>query len=462
MDTDKAYIFGLIIGGGKFGNAEDFFSIQLPFRQWGSYLKNPQRAAQISDDIMRFVGPLLLSIYGLRVNFSASDKHWTIICEGDLTDLKADLESYGINCEGELRTELPITGIIPHLRDANIKRRFIAGLADSIGSTNPTQRRFSDDVQILSFELKGFNFESVCALCNLLYSVNCIPDQILWNHPNFHASNNPYYKSWAKGFKLRIQLDQYAEFGAFGFKTKVESANKNRAKQTQSHITEVCEEREIRPTISTVHPAENDSRLPECIRGGHYIHFRHICAALGCPHAPYQQLNEAFSHIGELIAPFPILCKDSKENIQKIIENDALMSSVNYEEKALYLKDLVKDFKSNSTSLILGIDDNTGYPVADILQAVAYLIVPSSKLKGTRPKGKFMDIIRSTLTIDPEASVRCLVPNRLTPLVLYKDDRGALIGPKNPHLYSKLIAPDIDNPYKLVVRPIILSDLDEK
>ncbi len=138
------------------------------------------------------------------------------------------------------------------------------------------------------------------------------------------------------------------------------------------------------------------------------------------------------------------------------------MSSVNYEEKALYLKDLVKDFKSNSTSLILGIDDNTGYPVADILQAVAYLIVPSSKLKGTRPKGKFMDIIRSTLTIEPEASVRCLVPNRLTPLVLYKDDRGALIGPKNPHLYSKLIAPDIDNPYKLVVRPIILSDLDEK
>lgn len=73
-----------------------------------------------------------------------------------------------------------------------------------------------------------------------------------------------------------------------------------------------------------------------------------------------------------------------------------------------------------------------------------------------------MDIIRSTLTIEPEASVRCLVPNRLTPLVLYKDDRGALIGPKNPHLYSKLIAPDIDNPYKLVVRPIILSDLDEK
>ena len=28
MDTDKAYLLGLIIGGGVFGNAEDVFSIR--------------------------------------------------------------------------------------------------------------------------------------------------------------------------------------------------------------------------------------------------------------------------------------------------------------------------------------------------------------------------------------------------------------------------------------------------
>lgn len=286
--------------------------------------------------------------------------------------------------------------------------------------------------------------------------------QILWNHPNFHASNNPYYKRWAKGFKLRIQLDQYAKFGAFGFKTKAESANNNRAKQTQSHKTEVCEEREIHPTVSTVHPAENDLRLPQCIRDGHYIHFRHICAALGCPHAPYKQLDDAFLNIGGLIAPFPILCKDSKYNIEKFVDSDILMSSVTYDEQVLYLKNLVKEFKSSSTSLIFGIDEHTGYPVAEILQAIAYLIVPRSKLKGTRPKGKFMDTVRSKLSEDPDASVKCLVPNRLTPLILFNDDRGALIGPKNPQVYSQLIVRDLDNPYKLVVRPISLSDLDEK
>lgn len=462
MDTDKAYIFGLIIGGGKFGNAEDYFSIQLPYRQWGSYIKNPQRASQISDDIMRFVSPLLRSIYNLRVNFEASDKYWTIICEGDLSELKIDLERYGINCEGELRSELPIAGIIPHLKDANIKRRFIAGLADSIGSTNPNQRRFTDNVQILSFELKGFNFGAICSLCKLLYSVNCIPDQILWNHPNFHASNNPYYKSWAKGFKLRIQLDQYAEFGAFGFKTKVESANFNRAKQAHPNETEVCEEREIHTSVSTIHPGENDERLPMCIRGGHYVHFRHICATLGCPHAPYKQLEHSFQSIGELIMPFPIICKDTEDKIRQIIASDSLMSAVTYKDNQVYLKDLVQAFQKNRNELLYGMDNRSGYPVGEILQAIAYLIVPQTELNGKRPKGKFMSIIKSQLMNYPEFSVKCVMPNRLTPLGLFHNNRGALIGPQNPNVYAKLIIRDTENPYKLMVRPLNISDLDEK
>lgn len=32
MNTDKAYLLGLIIGGGIFGNAEDVFRIKLPYK----------------------------------------------------------------------------------------------------------------------------------------------------------------------------------------------------------------------------------------------------------------------------------------------------------------------------------------------------------------------------------------------------------------------------------------------
>lgn len=35
MDTDKAYLLGLIIGGGVFGNIEDGFRIKLPYKNGG-------------------------------------------------------------------------------------------------------------------------------------------------------------------------------------------------------------------------------------------------------------------------------------------------------------------------------------------------------------------------------------------------------------------------------------------
>lgn len=49
MNTDKAYILGLVIGGGVWGNNEDVFRIKLSFKQWGSYEVNPKRAGEITS-----------------------------------------------------------------------------------------------------------------------------------------------------------------------------------------------------------------------------------------------------------------------------------------------------------------------------------------------------------------------------------------------------------------------------
>lgn len=159
MNTDKAYLFGLIIGGGIWGNAEDVFRIKLPYKQWGSYIQNPQRASEISRDIMGFVSPLFKSIYNINISFETTKSGvWHILCEGDLTELISDMQSYGVHCDGDLRSNTSIKGIIAALVDDNLKRRFIAGLADTIGSTNPNHRRFTNEIQILSFELKRFQF----------------------------------------------------------------------------------------------------------------------------------------------------------------------------------------------------------------------------------------------------------------------------------------------------------------
>lgn len=459
MNTDKAYLLGLIIGGGIFGEAEDVFRIRLPYKKWGSYIENPQRAGQIAGDILNKVGQMFRAVYGITIQYEATPGGvWTILCEGDTTEIKADLLNYGITPEGEIRTNADISNIVPDLVDDNLKRRFIAGLADTIGSMAKSQRRFSDEHQILSFEIKGYNFKAVCNLCRLLYSVNCIPDQVNWNHPNIHCPQDPYYSTWSKGFKLRILLDQYAQFGAFAFRTKVEASNENRRLQQQTHTAERCESREILVTPSTVHPAENDPCLPEVIRGGHYIHFRHFCAVLGCEHAPYDKICSYFEQLGKLVNPFPILCRDSYSRIEHLIQSDTLMAQREYTSEFVSVAALLELYRGDKAALLYGWSENSGYPIAEVLKAIAYVIASQDELYGKRPKG-YIRVIERHISNNPALCIEVKRPDLLTPLVIVGNERGALIGASNPDVYSQLITRSPDNEYKLLIRQITEEDL---
>lgn len=461
MNTDKAYLLGLIIGGGIFGNAEDVFRIRLPYKKWGSYLSNPQRAGMIAGDILSKVGQMFRAIYGLSVQYETTPGgNWVILCEGDTTTVKADLRQYDIPCDGEIRGNADIELLVRDLVDDNLKRRFVAGLADTIGSMAKSQRRFSDEHQILSFEIKGYNFKFVCDLCRLLYSINCIPDQVNWNHPNIHCPSNPYYEQWNKGFKLRILLDQYARFGAFAFRTKAESSNENRSLQRETHAAERCETREIHVTPSAVHPAENDPRLPDIIRGGHYIHFRHFCAVLGCSHAPYDELYTHINHLGEVISPFPILCKDSYFMIEELIQQNVLMSNRCYTTYHINVSSLLAQYNDNKDSLLYGRTNNNGYPINTILQAVAFIIADESELFGNRPKG-YLQIIERHCSNNPSLCVEVRRPDLLTPLVIVGNGRGTLIGPVNPTVYERLVERDSNNRFKFAIRPITEEDLQD-
>lgn len=460
MNTDKAYLLGLIIGGGIFGNAEDVFRIKLPYKKWGSYLDNPQRAGQIAADILQRVGQMFRAIYGLSVQYETSASGiWIILCEGDTTQVKADLNHYSILADGEIRGNADIELLVRDLIDDNLKRRFIAGLADTIGSMAKSQRRFSDEHQILSFEIKGYNFKFVCELCRLLYSINCIPDQVNWNHPNIHCPSDPYYGQWNKGFKLRVLLDQYARFGAFAFRTKAESSEENRRLQREQHEAEYCETREIRVTPSTVHPAEDDARLPDVIRGGHYIHFRHFCAVLGCEHAPYDAIWPILNQdIGLRINPFPILTKGDLIEIENIIRDDELMASRAYEDRQVRILSLLHIYANDKNALLYGSDNNVGYPINEILKAIAYVIADDTELFGKRPKG-YIKILENHTIANPALRVELHIPDLLTPLVVVGNGRGALIGAVNPTVYSHLISHDPSNPYKILVRQITEEDL---
>ena len=460
MNTDKAYILGLVIGGGVWGEAEDVFKIRLPFKQWGSYAVNPKRAGDISRDVMKMVSPLFRAIYNLSVSYDTSASGvWNILCEGDLSGLRDELEGFGIKCEGEVRKTANINNIIPQLVDDNLKRRFVAGLADTIGSTKRSHRRFNDDKQMVSFEISGFEFNFVCSLCKLLHSIGCYPDQILWNHPNFHCGNNPYDRKWKKGFKLRVYLDQYEKFGAFAFASKVLSVKENQELEESRNIAIPCAERQIKiHSITCVHCDENSELLPEVIRGGHYLHNRHVCAVLNCEHAPYDKVKNLISKAEYYINPFPVLVKGTVEEINKIIALDPILKNRIYKRMDVSISDLYGQSKDD---YIFGDGNEAGYPLNKIILAITYVIAAQTgKLNGSRPKGSKDKIILEYLKKNSDDHVTILLPELMTPLVIKLNDYAALVGPNNPEVYRKLIQKSPENKYKITVRPIVEEDLE--
>lgn len=461
MNTDKAYLLGLIIGGGKISRGFTNLTISLPYNKWGNSISNPTRAGKIARDILTSVKSIFRHEYNIEVYFDA-EPEWRITCDGNLAPLIEDLKRFGINQAGELRKNATISGITPFLIDNNLKRQFVAGLADSVGSLAPSHRRFNDNFQIISFEFNGNNYKLVYQICRLFRELNCHADQILWNHPNQHSTDNPYYKNWRKGFKLRVLLDQYTAQGSFLFQAKQEAARDNiRLQRTSPHTAQRCEERAIDIKPKTVHTAENDTWLPDNVRGYHFIHHKHICAVMGCPFAPINKLSPYLQRIEYYINPYPIILRGQVTEIENIIKSEPTMANRRYKEEKVPVKAFLRTYQKDPNILVLGnTQDKAGYPINELLQAIAYVSAGVRRnLFGTRVRGNFLVEIQEAIRGGIIDKIRMYVPDKLTPIEVRCGDYAALVGPQNPNVYRKLI--DREDELRVKIRKIREEDFDE-
>lgn len=468
MNTDKAYIMGLVVGGGCFSSDHRSFHIRLPYRQWGEIEKNPERVGLIANDILKVVKPLMTVEYGLNVSYTTG-REWQIVCHGDTKKLIADLREFSIEPTAELHKTADLSELIASLTDTNMKKRFIAGVADTIGSMAPSHRRFSDDVQIISFEISGFNYKYVCQLCNLLYQVGCVPDQILWQHPNMQSGTDAYYTSWKKGNKLRVTLDSFSTFGSLAFKSKALASKENREKEGgRYNAAEKCEDKKLSvPGVVAVHIDENHSGIPAEIRGGHYIHHKQICAALNCPHAPKSELDYLLRNAENYVSPFAVLHKDEAKNISQLIRGDHILNNRSYRTVEVKVFDLVNAMDSgyatvmfNGERMIFNANRTKGYPLNVMMDALAYIIASKTgNLNGKRPRGNREEIIMKALTTNPNFTVTINAPDLLTPIIVTDGKVSAMVGPLNAALYRRLISYADSNKYKMIVRKITEDDL---
>ena len=390
MNTDRAYLLGLLVGGGNLGVSS--LSISFPYKKWGQLGLHPVRGGNIAKDFLTKVQPLFRNEYKMDVSYKI-EPNWRIYSSSLTDDLVNDLKEYGLPINGDIRDTADI-GQIEKKFNSGCKRAFIAGLADTVGSLAASHRRFSNQYQIISFEFKGRNFKLVASISRILEELGCAPDQILWNHPNQHSGSDKYYRSWKKGFKIRVPIDDYIAKGSFLFQTKKSSATENIELQ-EGHKFSVKNKRKrfTMEGAKTIHIDENSTWLPEYLRGYHFIHNQHFAVVLGAAKESPELISE-LENLEKHVNPFTILTKGSRDEIEAIVQSDKLLKDREYENKKFDIDALIALYKKNPNGLIFGTKEK-GYPVNQVLQGMAYVIGATLvyKVKGKRVVGSFIAVL---------------------------------------------------------------------
>lgn len=291
MQKDMAYFLGLLIGGGTI--TQDTISIEFPYKGWAheDYRISPE---WFNDSVTKIV-PLVRRLLNTNATPRCVTDHtprYYIDISPVPNLLYEMLKEYGIRPLGQLRREASINQLITKM-DKSCQARFVSGLADVIGSCRPTHRHRSLQSTIISFEVIGENWNLPYELCQLLYGLGVPVDQILWHHPNMHAGEDPT-AYWKKGHKIRVKAGDFSQIG-YGMECKRLGLEKlleiERRRRGTISKGKLCPNRRYRINrAKVVHRDENSSELPKQVRG-HFIHYTHICCALGCPHAPVKWLK---------------------------------------------------------------------------------------------------------------------------------------------------------------------------
>jgi hypothetical protein len=424
LSEDKAYILGLFVGGGTI--SENSFQIIFPFKQWG---ENVSRMNVIAKDILSRIQPKFRNSYGFPINYENPKKQWIIVPNEvvDLRELKNDLKILGLPSEDFLLNRCDLSTAKKNLKGV-FAELFLSGIFDSRASLTASHRRFTKSAPIVSIEIPGstWNFKFVVQFCEWLTDLGSVTDQILFNHPCQHSAINPNYKGWKKGFKIRLLIKSFLAKHSFAMQSKAKGAID--LKITQGSKEQLpCIQRTPEAGFISIHSDIKYRDLPEEVRGQLFLHYHHICAVLGCKHAPINAVRSmvkggALTHI----SPFPVLIK----------EVDSLKT------EAVYDKIIQNSFKEQpcekvelTTEKLLLIFPSSAYP--EIESAVAFLF--SSRLRGNRHCGPKDDIISSCL--QNKIKIKKVAGGDFSPILLVNpaNKRAAILSSNNGEVLAKTL-----------------------
>lgn len=382
MTLDKAYIIGLLVGGGQINNKS--FSIKLPLKKWGL---EPQNMNRIATDILTKIQSKFQKEYNISVTYTIGSDNWTItpLENSAISDIQDDLRNMSLPDSGILleRTKLDI---LKKSLQSPFDEVFLSGIFDTRASVVESHRRFNSNAPVVSIEIPGSigNFQFVIDICSWLTSKGSVTDQILFNHPCQHSPSDPSYKSWKKGYKIRFLANSFLENYSFAIQSKSNSIITLQKKQDKFEQKPCIDRKISKPSPVSLHEEINSSTLPEEVRSKLFFHYFHFCALYGCPYAPVEEIKKLVDEYENYIFILPRMQKGEFADIY----------SKYIKLKNQYFSNSTITVKVLSVSEIL--DDQLFEEYHETKQALAYLV--TDKLNGKRHAGAMKEILYSHLS----------------------------------------------------------------
>mgnify|MGYP001578531733 CR=1 FL=1 len=299
IDTDVAYLLGMIVARGSFHQEGDIrrLIIQFPYRHDAmtpvpdSHIDiDRETALRLSLDGIRARIAELLEV-DLRVERKTHEVSLSAVFPRETIGWR-DLRFITARKSSYLEFEVPE---IVFDSDENIQKEFMRGVADT--SCEPSYAdRDQGDRQRIVIQVQFGNWILPVQLCRLLQEHLAIPvSNILWGHPNLRAPGGG--AGWAKETRIRVFAETFEPIGFhFDFKQRIFEEMVRFNKERGYPRSKPCnpKAKKLRGR-KPHHQDESSERLPECLRGKHFNSYYKVCTALGCKQGKKGPQRELFS-----------------------------------------------------------------------------------------------------------------------------------------------------------------------
>lgn len=286
MNNQMAYLIGMILGNGEIQrtNTSTTITIDIPYKK-------------LTDDdgldISIYVAASLLDIRGVIERLVGKELIVTQTNHSTKLSFTKDNEDY------TMRELMRFIGNGVHHKTMTMnpelfnistdeKKELLRGIADVTGHIRKSNAAFGQKGHRVYIEIPG-NWQMVIDIANMLKELDIPVQTIDFGHPNFRDSNVEKYNEgkfnyWKKEHQIKIYANVFLPVG-FNIKHKQRALEKY-AKELLQYMKpdstyKFYWEKIVRRKQKPSHPAENDTSLPESIRGKHYEAWQDLAKDLG-------------------------------------------------------------------------------------------------------------------------------------------------------------------------------------